>query len=248
MLNTDSIFKNVMFVFFFIFSITGVANQCHGDTNGKRSGRGYVILEINHSDLQNLNKALHSTGYTQFSENITGIGFGGHDIRKNRLVFDGYASWYFSRNEQSTVGNINYTSSLSGILGFYNIGYLLYSHEKRNINVFPLIGIGFGGMIMKIKEHEKRSFSDILEHPLEQHCESVTDTGMMFLLNVALGVDRLFITKTGKKSKKGLGAGIRLGYRFSLYNQEWPGVADGPEISFAGPYVSLTLGGGYNKR
>ncbi len=34
----------------------------------------------------------------------------------------------------------------------------------------------------------------------------------------------------------------------SFYNQDWPGVTEGPEISFNGPYVSLTLGGGYNKR
>ena len=244
MLNTGSIYKTVILALFFIFSITGTDSQCHGDENEKISGRGYVILEVNHSDLQNLNRVLHSSGYTQFSENIAGIGLGGHDIRKNRFVFDGYASWYFSRNKQSTVGNINYTSSLSGLLGCYNIGYLLYTHEKRNINVFPLLGIGFGGMKMKIKEREKRPFSDILEYPRE----SVTDTGMMFLINISLGVDKLFITKTGENVEKGLGTGIRIGYRYCFYNQDWPGVTDGPEISFAGPYVSLTLGGGYNKR
>lgn len=242
MLNTCNIYKTFMLALLFIISIMGADSQCHGDENGKRSGRGYVILEVNHADIQDMNTALHSSGYARFSENITGIGLGGHDIRKNRLVFEGFASWYFSRNKHSTVGNVKYTSSLSGMLGCYNIGYLLYTH--RNINVFPLLGIGFGGMKMTLNEREKRSFSDILEHPRE----SETDTGMMFLLNLALGVDRLFVMKSGTNSEKGLGAGIRLGYRYCFYNQDWPDVTDSPEISFNGPYVSLTLGGGYNKK
>jgi len=242
MLNTGSIYKTVMFVSLFTFSITGADSQCHGDENGKISGRGYVILEVNHADIQDMNTALHSSGYARFSENILGIGVGGHDIRKNKIVFEGYAAWYYSRNIHPTIDNIKYTSSLSGMLGCYNIGYLLYTYG--NINVFPLVGLGLGGMKMKVNESEKRSFSDILEHPRE----SETDTGMMFLLNIAMGVDRLFITKTGTHSEKGFGAGIRLGYRYCFYNQDWPSVSDSPEISFTGPYISLTLGGGYNKR
>ena len=244
MFNTSNIYKTVMVALLFIFSITGTDSQCHGDENGKRSGRGYVILEMNHADIQNLNTALHSSGYALFSENISGIGMGGHNIWRNKIVFEGYAAWYYSRNIHPTIDNIKYTSSLSGMLGCYNIGYLLYTHSNRNLNVFPLLGLAFGGMKMTLNEREKRSFNDILEHPRE----SETDTGMMFLFNISLGVDKLFITKTEKNSEKGLGAGIRLGYRYCFYNQDWPGVTDSPEISFAGPYVSLTLGGGYNKR
>ena len=96
---------------------------------------------------------------------------------------------------------------------------------------------------MTLNEREKRPFSDILESPRE----SVTDTGMMFLINIALGIDHLYVLKSENNHEKGLGAGIRIGYRYCFYNQDWPDVTGSPEISFNGPYVSLTLGGGYNK-
>ena len=137
------------------------STQSHCDENGKRGGFGYIILEGNSMDIQELNTTLSRHGYSQFSNNIFGIGAGGHEIKNRFIFYDGYAVLYFPIYKHSTVGNMNYKTTLSGFYGLYNIGYVIY--EKNNLKIFPLLGLGSG--VMKMKIIEKRSFDDILDNP-----------------------------------------------------------------------------------
>ena len=202
------------------------STQSHCDENGKRSGFGYVILEGNSMDLQELNTTLSRRGYSQFSDTIFGIGAGGHEI-KNR---------FFPRYKNSTVVNKKYNTSLYGFYGLWNVGYIIY--EKNNLKIFPLLG--FGGGAMKMKIIEKRSFDDILDNPKG----SSTITHGISILNLAVGAEKLFRKKEGEKGDRYLMFGIRLGYRYCPDEYDWENVLGGPDISLTGPYFLVMFGGG----
>ncbi|MFC1509410.1 hypothetical protein ACFL60_06975 [Candidatus Omnitrophota bacterium] len=192
--------------------------------------------------MKNLNAIMENKGFSPLSENMYGIGIGGFSIHENKFIFDGYASLYFSGHEKSTVGEVTYNSSLSGSLGFYNAGYLIYS--QRGINIFPVVGFGFGGMRIKIEDREKRTMQEILDNPRE----STTKMSVGLLFNIALGIDKLYIRTVKNDIGRGLGFGFRIGYRTELLRTEWTNVSDGPDVFFTGPYLNLTLCGGYNRQ
>ena len=170
------------------------STQSHCDENGKRSGFGYVILEGNSMDIQELNTTLSRRGYSQFSDNIFGIGAGGHEIKNRFIFYDGYAVLFFPRYKNSTVVNKKYNTSLYGFYGLWNVGYIIY--EKNNLKIFPLLG--FGGGAVKMKIIEKRSFDDILDNPKG----SSTITHGISILNLAVGAEKLFRKKEGEKGDR----------------------------------------------
>ena len=219
-----------------------ISSLGHCKENKKRTGRGYVILETNRIDLKNLNSIMRNKGFSPLSENMYGIGLGGFSINKNKFIYDHYASFYYTGHNKSTVGEVKYNSSMKGFLGFYNAGYLVYS--QRGYNVFPEAGFGFGGMWVTIEDRETRTLNEILDNPRE----STTKLSVNILFNIALGIDKLFIRKTENDRERGLGFGFRVGYRVAVLRAEWENVSDGPAVFFTGPYLSLTLGGGYNRR
>ena len=225
-----------------IFIMIIITSHGHCKENKKRTGRGYVILETNRIDLKNLNSIMRNKGFSPLSENMYGIGLGGFSINKNKFIYDHYASFYYTGHNKSTVGEVKYNSSMSGVLGFYNAGYLIYS--KRGYNVFPLAGFGFGGMWIKIEDRAKRTLNEILDNPRE----STTKMSVTPLFNIALGIDKLYIRKVENEIERGLGFGFRIGYRVALLRAEWENVSNGPDVFFTGPYLILTLGGGNNRK
>ena len=181
---------------------------------------------------------MRNKGFSPISENMYGIGLGGFSINKNKFIYDHYASFYYTGHNKSTVNDVKYNSSMKGFLGFFNAGYLVYSH--RGVNVFPTAGFGFGGMWVTIEDREIRTLNEILDNPRE----STTKISVNILFNIALGIDKLFIRKVDNDIERGLGFGVSIGYRVALLRAEWENVSDGPDGFFTGPYLSLTLGGG----
>jgi len=215
------------------------STQSHCDENGKRSGFGYVILEGNSIDIQELNTTLSRRGYSQFSDTIFGIGAGGHEVKNRFIFYDGYAVFFFPRYKNSTVVNTKYNTSLYGFYGLWNVGYVIY--EKNYLKIFPLFG--FGGGAMKMKIIEKRSFDEILDNPKGNS----TLTHGISILNLAVGAEKLLRKKEGEKSDRYLMFGIRLGYRYCPDEYDWENVLGGPDISLTGPYFLVMFGGGYSK-
>ena len=75
--------KTVAILTMILMNICMVMNAYSQEKNTE-SGFGYVILEGNSMDIQELNTTLNRHGYSRFSDNIFGIGAGGYDI-KNRI-------------------------------------------------------------------------------------------------------------------------------------------------------------------
>ncbi len=211
--------------------------NAHSEEKNTEGGFGYIILEGNSMDIQELNTTLSRRGYSQFSDTIFGIGAGGHEIKNRFIFYDGYAVLFFPRYKNSTVLNKKYNTSLYGFYGLWNVGYIIY--EKNNLKIFPLLG--FGGGAMKMKIIEKRSFDDILNNPKG----SSTLTHGISILNLAVGAEKLFRKKEGKKGDRYLMFGIRLGYRYCPNEYDWENVLGGPDISLTGPYFLVMFGGGH---
>ena len=72
--------KTVAILAMILMNIFMVTNA-HSQEKNTESGFGYVILEGNSIDIQELNTNLSRHGYSKFSDNIFGIGAGGRKIK-----------------------------------------------------------------------------------------------------------------------------------------------------------------------
>ena len=96
------------------------------------------------------------------------------------------------------------------------MGYIVYT--KKQLWLYPLLGLGGGGMNLKIKEKPSSlSFDDVLDNPKR----SVEISTGGFLLSFAVGMDYLLILGEDKKGKGGLAFGIRAGYTLSPFKRGW---------------------------
>ncbi|MCE5251783.1 hypothetical protein LLG96_16360 [bacterium] len=224
-----------------VFNMFTVAYAHCGNTITE-TGRGFVILEMNHADIQDMNSSLQRSGYPSFSKKIAGIGIGGYSISCNRIVFDGYAMLYIPAKRHLTMDGVRHDTSLSGLFGVYNIGYCIYN--KNGIGIFPLVGIGFGGLRFSIRDRSDRTFDDILKKPNG----TTLSSDMIVTFNCALGIDRMIFTRETGYFQRGFATGIRIGYKYSPQKYGWTNVVEGPDIFLTGPYINLTIGGGYNKK
>ena len=129
-----------------------------------------------------------------------------------------------------------------GGYGCFDIRYLVYS--KKGLNVYPLLGLGGGGLSFKVAEVSTPSFADLLENPKR----NVELNYGGFLVNVSLGVDYLIKFAEDETGAGGLIIGFQAGYMLAPFTHDWKidknDVTGGPDIGFNGPYVKIMFGGG----
>lgn len=134
------------------------------------------------------------------------------------------------------------TTSLIGGYGMFDIGYLVYS--KKGLSVYPMLGIGGGGLTFKVAEESTPSFAELLDDP--KRSVELNYGGM--LLNVSLGVDYLIKMAEDETGAGGLIIGFQAGYMLAPFTHDWKmetnDVTGGPDIGFNGPYVKIMFGGG----
>ena len=200
-------------------------------------GRGYFMFGFNNLDIKNLNTALENKGYSKLSDNFLSFGGGGHGII-NRFIIGGEGHGLIGEEANSE----NYKSSLSVGYGFFDFGYIVYS--IGGLNVYPLLGIGGGGITLKISEKVPPSFDAILDNP--KRGVEISTGGL--LLNIAVGADYLLNLGDRKWGNGGLVFGLRIGYTYSPIKSDWQfeegSISDGPETGITGPYLRLMIGGG----
>lgn len=218
-----------------IFSMSVAESEEIGAKQG--GGRGYFMCGGSIVDIDALNSRLEGKGYSEFSHNFFSIGGGGHAII-NRVIIGGEGHALIGRGETSG----NYENSLSAGYGFFDVGYIVYS--TRYLNVYPLLGLGGGGVDLKIMERGAPSFDEVLDDP--KRSANLSTGG--FLLNVALGTDYLLKLGGDEEGEGGLVFGLRVGYTFTPIKGEWEmngtEISGGPEVGITGPYVHLMIGGG----
>ena len=68
------------------------------------------------------------------------------------------------------------------------------------------------------------------------------------IFSFAVGAEKLFRKKEGKKRDRYLMLGIRLGYRHCPDEYDWENALGGPDIGLTGPYFLVMFGGGHNNK
>ncbi|MBD3386457.1 hypothetical protein GF407_16230 [candidate division KSB1 bacterium] len=203
-----------------------------------RGGVGYFMLGYEATDLSDFNDALEAAGYSTFAEKMFSMGGAGYAI-KDRLIIGGEGYALIQKDKRT--GTLE--TSLSGGVGFFNIGYIL--HKQKNFWIYPLLGLGGGGMNFSILEKSQiPSFEEVLENP--ERGVDMYAGGL--LLQVAIGGDVLLNFEQKKDKKGGLVLALRIGYTFTPMSDNWymndMEITGGPDLHLTGPFVRLGFGGG----
>lgn len=206
-----------------------------------RGGQGYFMISTNILDLDEFNTGLRQNGYPDFSGDLFSVGLGGHStVNRFILGMEGHALMTGKKN--FTRANRNYQRSLEAAYGFLNIGYQVIRHA--GFSLYPLFGLGGGGVMLKITDRTTTAFDDVLANP--GRSAQLRTSG--FLFHAALGFDYLVATRRSENRTSGLVLGLRAGFAFAPHNGTWhleeSKISGGPEIGVTGPYIRLLLGGG----
>ncbi len=207
-------------------------------------GMGYSMFGWSTLDIEALNSRLERKGYSSMSDNFFSVGGGGHGIINNKVILGGEGQGLIG--EEVTSGN--YKNSVNIGYGFFNVGYIVYSINQ--LRLYPLLGIGGGGMNLRIREKPSSlSFDNVLDDPKR----SVELSTGGFLLSFAIGMDYLLILGEDEQGKGGLVFGLRAGYTLSPFKSGWKmdeiEISDAPDMGITGPFIRLMFGGGgFEKR
>ncbi len=205
-------------------------------------GGGYFSFGNSVINIDNFNILLQNSGYSKMSDNFVSFGGGGQVISDN-VIIGGEGHGLSGKEEYLGSG---YNASISAGYGFFNIGYIVLN--VGNLSVYPLLGIGGGGIDVKIYEQTIPSFNDILLNPKK----GVQIKTGGFLLSISLCTEYLLnLGESYSINKGGIVLGLRFGYTVSP-NYNWTldngiNIPGSPEIGINGYFVSLSVGfGGFN--
>lgn len=216
----------------------------------KESGKGYFLFGSGKFEVGDLSLALEDKGYSSVSrsplnglaDSFISFGLGSHGVVNGVLI-----GWELNglTSRETTTSTGSYRTALTGGYGFFNVGYLTYS--MNGLDIYPMLGIGGGGLSLKLAARRTLSFDQILADP-EQSVELKTGG---FLLNPALGLDYMLSLSSAEKREGGVVLGLRVGYVLAPLKGAWrmdgADVVGGPQASVAGPYVHLVVGMGTRK-
>lgn len=218
----------ISFLPWFLFSVDG--------------GGGYFMFGQSILNIENFNAALRNNGYNTISDSFVSFGGGGKAVINN-IVIGGEGHGLVGKEED--IGN-GYKASISGGYGFFNMGYVVFNIE--DLHIYPLLGIGGGGISVKISEISLPSFSDILNNP--KRGVELSTGGL--ILSLSLCTEYLLsLGDRGYSNKKGgILLGLRLGYTWSAnYNWTLDGsnIPGAPNVGINGYFVRFSLGfGGFS--
>lgn len=206
-----------------------------------KGGRGFFMFGKHTIDLDDMNAMFNNSGYTPLKDEFITFGGGGFGII-NRIVIGGEGHGLIGK-KQLQGPNRSYTY---GGYGLFRLGYIVYS--KGGFNLYPMFGIGGGGMELRITERTVPTFGDILNDPgrgIDLH------SGML-LVDVSIGLDYLInLSKNGRK-EGGLAVGMRFGYTYAPYVSDLKFhetvITGSPELGISGLYVRFLIGGGGSYR
>jgi len=213
-----------------------------GFRKAKGAGAGGFMFGVNRMDLEELNTKLEDRGFESLADNTIFFGGGGYGVVRGKVILGGTGGGF-----TQDVSSDSMKATVGGGYGFFNVGYVVYS--KGGLRVFPLFGIGGGGINLKIVgEGDTPSFDDLLENPGRE----VNVFAGSLLFDVAVGADYLLYLGEDEKGKGGLIFGVRAGYTFSPTKPDWRmedmDVLRGPDVGITGPYVHLVFGGGGSEK
>jgi hypothetical protein len=224
----------IISVFFFVLLVPHTLLQAFEIREG---GAGGFMLGVQWLDLSELNSELRANGFKSFNAYDFSYGGAGYGIIGNRLLIGGEGHGFSQEKSNST-----YLQSLSGGFGFFDVGYIVV--QRWGFQLYPMIGIGGGGLSMRLTERAVLDFDDIVTDPKREALLSVGS----FMLQGAVGLD--YMLKLGvmpEMSEGGMLFGIRVGYTYSVTKTDWDmgdiNISGGPDIGISGFYIRFIVGG-----
>ena len=200
-------------------------------------GAAYVSAGVSLMSTGALDDRLDERGYPTFGRSATAFGIGGYRVLSSGAMLGLEATPFFMGEESRDGGDV----SLGGGFATLGVGYAVRFGQR--MRVYPRVGIGAGGLTMEFESAaDTVDFDDVLDAPSPAPIETdaaLSRDGMVF----DLGGGAEFLTG----GNGGLLIGVRAGYLFAPWDDEWDLVyqgraIDGPDASIAGPYVRLALG------
>lgn len=169
--------------------------------------------------------------YPTIRKNFVTFGGSGYAVRNNLIIGGegfGLTGATVSKDTLSVMPTIG--------MGMLNVGYALY--RKRFFLIYPLFGVGGGGLTYRFREVEGKTGSENNYKEADYKLKCST-----FLLSVALGADKYAI----KTNNKGVSVGLRIGYTFAIQDGNWKRKnteVAGPNLNLSGFFATIAFGGG----
>lgn len=186
-------------------------------------------------DTNSLNQLIAPAGYANYSNTFLTQG-GGAQVILDRIVIGGSGFGLSGFRAASGKGE---TLAVSGGYGLLNLGYVIV--RQKNFSLYPMIGIGSGGVKINSSEALNKLFSftsnsDVFELQSSQ-----------IVMDIGLGADYLIDFNADRKLATGLDVGLKLGYVFVPSPPQWesagrPVGGSVPNLNTQGVYLSLSLG------
>ncbi|MDZ7262335.1 MAG: hypothetical protein ONB05_09560, partial [candidate division KSB1 bacterium] len=177
----------------------------------KGGGAGGFEFGLNRFDSGELSTKLQAKGFEALEKNNFSLGGSGYGIIGEKILLGGGGYGF-----QQDVFSDTLKASVSAGYGVFNVGYVVFS--KKGLRLFPMIGIGGGGVNLKIVERGViPTFDEVLDNPRR---EANVSTGS-FLVQFAVGMDYFLKLGEDEKGAGGLLFGIRAGYTFAPTKADW---------------------------
>jgi hypothetical protein len=198
------------------------------------AGHAALLIGGSRLDITDLNARLAGAGYPTFDEEFLQIGLTGARAR-DRLLLGMEVAGQF--RPAAVSADNRWRTSAGGAYAMFNVG--VDAFRQAGFSLQPKLGIGGGGISVRITDREAPTFDQVLAQP----GRSVHMTTGSVLVDGSLGV----LYRTGPRlGGRGFVIGARAGYTQSLLRGEWmrdrtdaPG---GPRAGWAGPHVELMVG------
>lgn len=201
---------------------------------------GYMKL-----DLAELNATLAAAGYPALQDGLATLGGGGFGM-KGRFLLGGEGHALIGSEETTADGATQV--ELGGGYGLFRVGYLAYTIE--GLDVYPMIGIGGGGMSLSLVDRSAPTFGEVLADPRRSSKLSTSS----FLLDASVAAHYRFAVEESapqpaeEDDPGGVLVGVQTGYTFAPGSSSWNldvinTVAGGPDLSMEAFYVRITIGG-----
>ena len=212
----------------------------------ERGGGGYFQGGYMMLDMDELNASLVGAGLPALDDGFATLGGGGYGVVADRILLGGEGHALIGSKEDTPDGT--FQVSAGGGYGLFRVGYLAFS--QAGIDVWPMVGIGGGGMNLRIIERSAPTFDEVLADPLRG---SSLTTGS-FLADVSIAANYRILIEDDEEDPDeeeevgGFLIGVQAGYTFAPGQSSWDldminGVAGGPDFRIQGPYVRISIGG-----
>lgn len=227
----------ILTVIIFLIFITFVISADSLAEKIKGGGGGGFMFGVDLFDLEELNNKLEENDFEELDNMMPFFGGGGYGLAGGKVVIGGEGGGSFQ-----SIGGENKKASISAGYGFFDLGYVVFS--KANLKVFPVFGLGGGGISLKIYEIGKMpNFDEILDEPGRE----VTLSTGGFMTHASIGMDYLLAMGKDKEGQGGLLVGLRAGYVYSPMKADWKiednDVLGGPDVRPNGFYFHIVFGG-----